>query len=787
VRLEPAPDFVLDLPVSIAGAYQRDLAVGVTRSGEVFLKEGDLRAFLAGTVTDDFLKELSLSETDALVSAAELAERGVTVAYDQAALSLDVELPLRAFAPRSLSVPGVQADGPSEDALVPSRLSAGTNVLLRPTLTHAGGEAGLAPLDGRIEGFVSMGGFRGVDLLYGGTFREGAPDPVVIDDAVLIYDDFDRAVRFAVGTVAVPLTGQFVGAPQIVGAGVFRDYAGIQPFLNLTPNGVASFALERESLLTILVDGVPVLTDRFAPGAYALSDLPLVIGANDVRILAEDETGQRELAEFTPYVDAELLSAGRSRFALAAGQVRELGGLFPGVGDDLVTILAYERGVNDQLTMGARAETFGDAWQADSRVVFGTAFGLVSLEGAYQEDGGGGAAAGVARYAWLSDPAQPVSHRFDAQVSHQQATFGPLVPRLGAGASIELARTAVNLRYTLRYGTLNVTAGTQFDRRGPEDQVTSTLGLNAFVSDMTLGLNLQHVWRDRPAFGASSEEAIIFSIGRRLGRLARGRVAYDTRGRSTEGQFLKIGGPAVGDWDGRLLLADDVEGEAVDAAIGIVTNRAEIELAHRTARESDRETSATTAQVEVGFGVAGGRFAFGRPFDAGFAIVEGHPSLEDRRITLDQGADQVGARTGPLGPALLPIRNAYRTQRLGVAVEDLPIGVDMGPAAIEVFPDLRSGYVYTVGSGATTTVMGELLRPDGTPMALAIGAFVRTDGDGEPAGFFTNKTGRFVAEGLRAGAYEVRMKPDDRVVGRLLVEDDGEGLLRLGTVQMEID
>src|SRR3546814_5097814 len=60
---------------------------------------------------------------------------------------------------------------------------------------------------------------------------------------------------------------------------------------------------------------------RLDPGPYDLSDFPTGYGANDVRLNIVDDTGKAETLRFNMFFDQNQLAAGRSEFALYAGEV----------------------------------------------------------------------------------------------------------------------------------------------------------------------------------------------------------------------------------------------------------------------------------------------------------------------------------------------------------------------------------------------------------------------------------------------------------------------------------
>lgn len=779
----PQPDFVLDLPVSVGGRYVRDLAIGVSGDGTAFIKADDLRALLTEAVKADFIAGLALPSGDVLLTDRSVRDAGLPMRYDSGALAVFIDPP---FTERLSEKRSLRSGLPKQTANTEqSGVAAGVSVTVNPAYVHQGRTTGFAPVRARAAGFANVGGASGLNLDWRGRYTEGADDPFALTDVLLFKDFYDRAVRVGAGTLRPRSSGRFSRPTSVIGFGIFTDYASIRPLTNLRPDGAASFTLEEESLVTVSVNGAVAFAERFDAGAYDLADLPLTPGNNDVVVSVENAAGSQDLAVFSTFVDNQLLARGVSRFAVTAGVPRVSGGAVPQGGDGFAYNLAYDRGLTGQLTAGAAVEGIDEDWTAIGTAAIGLPIGIVSIEAGAQSDADGFAAAGLARFAWQSDPTRPISQNLNVQVGYTQGGFGAL-SRTG-DRRFALRRPAdayeANVRYGLRLPVVALSSSLQYQFDGDADRYVATVSAARTIGAYSLSLNVRYR-HEEDGFGqVDSEEAIVFSLSRRLDRSTRVRTSYDTQGRTVQAQALRFDGRAVGDWDARLLLNDDERSESLDAAAGIILNRGEFDIGFRASRADGIETATSTASIAFGVGVADGKVGFGRPFRDGFAVVAPHGSLGDRRVSLTRGEGEVVAESGRLGPALLPLRGPYRIERTTIGVQELPVGYDIGSGQIVTFAGAKAGYGITVGSGAASTVMGTLLLPDGAPMALAVGSLVG-DGADEPAAFFTNRTGRFVAEGLKAGVYNITLKPDDRIVGQVTVEEGTGGLVRVGKVTM---
>ena len=781
-----SPSIILDLPVEIDGAYARDLAVGVAADGRTALLRADrFQALLREHVSDAFLATLDLPDGETFLTVEEASRAGLTVAYDPAALRLRIGLPSGARRTRTVSLSAARGERPA-DALDAPRLSVGLNVFAEPAYRFGDAEGALQPFAARTEGFANVGGFSGVNLAWRGRFTEGADEPWTFDDIVLFHDRFEQAIRFAVGTLRATPVNTYARVPRLIGGAVTRDYPAIQPFTNLRPDGGTSFTLERESVVVIEVNGQVASTEVLAPGSYDLSDLPVRPGGNDVVVYTEEGANRIELAVLSPFVDTRLLEGGRTIFGLLAGAEQAESGVLPRAGEGFVYAGYAEHGLNDQVTLGAGLNGRDGEVMATARGAVGLRAGLLAAEGAWRAGEGGGAGAATLRYSWRSNPRARRGETFDVQISTADAGFGPVTTPLRDvfGAPFGPARHEASVRYGLRFDRVALSASVQGARVGPQDRVNASLSVATSIGAYALSLTGRLDAIDDPVQGRSNDPSVLFTLSRRLGRNARLRSSYDSRNDRVQAQALRFGGQALGDWNANLSVFREAAGRGLDAGAGLITNRAALSVNLRAQDTDGRETGTVRGVVGVGLGYADGRVALGRPINDGFVIASTHASLGERELTLVR-AGEPAARNGLLGPALLPLRGAYRTERSDVRVEDLPVGYDIGTGTLVTFAGGRAGYAVTIGSGASNTVMGTLLQADGTPMALAVGRLAPEGApEQEGAGFFTNRTGRFVAEGLTAGTYEVRLKPTDAVVGTVTIPEDADGLVRAGEIRM---
>jgi outer membrane usher protein len=212
----------------------------------------------------------------------------------------------------------------------------------------AGAETGL---DGELE----TGGFAGPWSLRGnwrvGTQQDNA---AVRLDTTLIREWPDRMTGIAVGDV-LTTPGSW---GRVVRAGGLRwgtDFSVRPDFVTFPLPAMRGEAV-LPSTIDVYVNEVLRARREVSPGVFTLHDLPVVVGAGDVRVVLRDALGRERLIEQPYFASADLLRKGLSASSIETGFVRENYGLEAfDYGRAFVTG-GLRRGLTERLTGEVRAE-----------------------------------------------------------------------------------------------------------------------------------------------------------------------------------------------------------------------------------------------------------------------------------------------------------------------------------------------------------------------------------------------------------------------------------------------
>jgi outer membrane usher protein len=702
------------------------------------------------------------------LSAEEWAGLGYPVSYDPGRIEVRVTVPATDRVARGIDLAELER-GEVGSFEAPAGLAGYLNVRGSIDFVHTGDEDGLGDPNllfdtaWRVRNFVfeteanwSSAGADGEMRFQ----REGSR---------VVWDDIGRTLRWSAGDVTGLSGGGFTSVGNVLGVTVFRNYSDLAPQRFVRPRGERQFVLERPATVEAFVNDRSVRRLRLDPGTYTLRDFPFTDGANDVRIVIEDDTGVREALNFNLFFDRTLLERGLTEFSLTAGQRTELGDNGPEYGDGEWVIGGfYRRGISDSLTAAVsfQAEESGQLIGAES--TWGARIGTIGLDGAISntEALGTGFAVNLSLSRLMASRGGR-NNSLNATFEYRSEEFAipggnaqpnPIEFQIGAGYSFSLGEFS--------FGGIDVRHSASRGDDPDRSTVRATFGRR--IGDR-FNLTADASWQDD-----GIEQQVL-------------RGEYETRSERARLSWQSQRGQGVGS---RSLSADIDYGRddaGANLSASYVANRAELGYAFTTAY--DRTSSEITSQrssLRAGTAIAfaDGSWAIGRPISDSFAILKPHASLGAARLLAEPSERGHIANSGGLGAALFSDLSAYSDRSITVDVPDAPAGYDIGAGSFRVRPGYRSGYVFEVGSDYSITLIGRLIDRDGAPIALLAGSAVEAaEPDREPVTVFTNRDGRFALAGARPGVWRVTMPTVPPSIYEITVQAGADAIVRLGDLE----
>jgi outer membrane usher protein len=639
---------------------------------------------------------------------------------------------------------------------------------------------------------------RVLDLVIENEATLGGPGHLSRQGTRAVYDDTSNAIRYTAGDITPATEGIQTGG-GFLGVSIQKSYGKLQPQKTIRPTGQRSFRLERPSEVAIIVNGQVVRRLQMPPGDHDISELPLRSGENMLTLDITDDTGHRETLKFTVFYDHTLLAPGVSEWGLAAGYHSTMSpsGVVYAWRDPAVTGY-YQQGLTEDVTATVHAQSTIASSVAGVMAVTPTRLGRFSaeLDGSLTADGLPGVAASLfyTPDTLFKNWGLPGMAQLAGQ--YKSGGFTPLFAANGSlGELFSLNgfySVALPDEYTVAVsGALS--AGAEYSAPKPGAGVTLSKSIQP---DWTWSVTLSY--DGSPTVSQSASPGQSPSSG---GWSVLGRVAWKP-GRDTEVTLTQEG------WTGKSTLGVASEGSAADGHYAVKADmvrdltqgpaqeQADLSASYSGARfdlaasrtrrvfEANGGLSSDVSQLSgaTAIAFADEHVAVGRPVADSFAILTPHDPADATTLKVP-GEAFPRARSVSLSPALVSDLPSYSRSQFAIEAQDPPEGYDLGTGMFDVRPAYRSGYALTAGSERGVMAIGSL-EAEGKPLALISGlAKEESAADPKKVVVFTNRAGRFCAEGLKPGAWRVEMIGEPPLCYRLSIPDSASGLFDAGTLK----
>jgi len=235
---------------------------------------------LKASLKPRYLKPLLASLADQQrTSFIALKKAGITSHFDQANLSLELNIPLKMRLPISLTLGRKRKEKhyPADNELAqPATVSAYTNLDAKIDYNDASNES-----KQRLQTASTLN-IKGVVLENRATWRNDREQQWSRDSTRLVVDDPENLHRYTLGDMNTEYRNYQQGIP-IVGLRIEKITA-LNPYLKTESASAYLFSLERDSEVRIYINGFLKDKKKLDAGEYSLTDLHLATGVNKIRL-----------------------------------------------------------------------------------------------------------------------------------------------------------------------------------------------------------------------------------------------------------------------------------------------------------------------------------------------------------------------------------------------------------------------------------------------------------------------------------------------------------------------
>jgi len=808
---KPVRSFSISLPALIDGIYLGDVDVRV-KGEDIFVPVDKLIALLKEEVVEGALAALNTAAIDGELPIGAFKVEGFDVVYNSALQQIEInsDLDNRQRRQIRLGAADLEDTGPTVE---PGKFS----LFINPTASvgynwdnQFGQTKGFQSVRGSLDVGGRVLGEKGVGFFSRQSYdTEPGQNSSFIrrEETVAYYDMLNKLMRVSAGDLRTRGQG-FQTVPRMAGLSLERFFQ-LEPSRLFRPVGETQFELERPSTIEVRINGITRREITLPPGRYDLADLPLTQGSNILELVIRDDLGREQTISDQNFYDFGLLEKGIFDFSLAGGVKTRQGQRGPVYTDEPIITAFIRRGMTKNLTMEANLQGDRNGINGGLGALLASSIGTWRLEGALSDYKGLGTGyAGEIAYrlsglsnadGWrysLSASARQISSGFAAVQSAQADFIGPI--------DINTGVIGGNSGLTNRNGKLTTFNGSgrlSKDRWSLIASANYTMASGGFDRQTFIG-GLTYQLLDNVSIsalarhtddGIKKQDSGIFQVNWRPGQGQDFRVSYDTAFQQLDARYSKSAIARVGALNYSVNSQNNFEQDTnnLSGNLFYTGNRFDGSLDHSILQTPDGGfVQNTRATIGTSIAMVDGAFGIGRPIENSFVIFDPHESLENNSFILNPTEAGHQGRSDFLGSPMLSEGGAFGRRTTYYDVEDLPIGYDLGSGQFTTSPPIFSGYKVKIGSGASFTMIGRVLKAEtGQIMPYIGGKLERLDGDeaGETYSAFTNRNGRLAATGLMPGRYKLKLFTEPGYSQDVVIPDTPNPLVDIGEIRVETE
>lgn len=725
-----------------------------------------------------------------------LNELGIATFYNSTNLSLDLEIKPEFRKPFILSLrnkkkASVREENKVEAEKINGFLNAYTNVGL-----NSGGDD--AELRMRLEGSLNINGFV---LETTGDYRGESFD---LGRTTLTYDRPEKLHRFSIGNIAAG-NRNFQESLELDGIRISKEFF-LDPDLQISPRANESLQLDTNSEVELYINNQLIRRFYLNAGVYALEDIGLYNGANNIRIRIKDEFGKITVKKSKQYYDSHLLKPGLSLFAVSVGYLSNQQSSSNEESENkLIFSGYYQKGISKDLTLSLDAQFSSDNYLFGAETI--SSIPLGSLKNSIAVSGGTERETGYA-----------TSFEFRPNKKQEQISLDTLRQDL-LGLDTRSRGFLNNWTITGEYrsedfstfnGITDQTVTSQsVDGVNFENRVFNSNKLKGNLQT-NFSLNINEKWRGNLNLGVADyydsdesyyanlsatkrfDNGVRLSLGGRYDTedkfsmnlqlsvpLSRKKgkkkidldVLADSRNNAYETKLNVKPSSLVGknSLAGSLEYFENTNSKQQLFDVQYRNNLFESKLTarNRMAKASGNSTQQLNFGFNAGLACVGGSCAASYPINDSFALVSG-PSNQTQAIAISTNGLRFkyseGNDTGlpDSYTALIANKNrkavvrleSYRSQNINIDEGTLPNGYDAEKTEFSVFPKYHQGFLLKAGGEPATTLDGMLIDDSKKALSFKGGQWVPIN-EGKTVAFFSNKGGKFRVTSIPAGKYKL--------------------------------
>ena len=548
-------------------------------------------------------------------------------------------------------------------------------------------------------------------------------------DTTFRRDDPER-ITSAVAGDTITRSGSYGASVRIGGLQYQRNF-GNAPLLITYPQADVSGTAVVPSTVDVFIGNAKAYSAPVKPGPFSVSNLPVPVGAGNVRVVVRDVFG-KETTAVVPYVRYDsMLKKGLHDFSYEAGFLRRDYAVESNAYGDWAAVATHRYGVTDWLTLEGHAEGMADRRNAGGVVQMTMpVLGLVGFGGAVS----GGLGNGQLGKAFF----QRIERNWTAGAAIEQrskdyvdiASEPDQLPTLG------IRQASASMRVGERHW-LNALWLRTRDETG--DFTTTTIGWSmSLPRSITLTANFSR-------FSGTQQprnDVVTLTLAVPLTRRDFAVASVEKRSDSPKADVLLNVSRNLQETNSfgyRILAGEQSELRRLELGAFWQTGVGQFGIEAADAYG----TQATRAFARGGIATVGGEWRISRYLDQSFAIVK-VGDFPDVRILANS---QPVGKTDANGTAVIPRLSGFLTSAIAFEAEDIPLDGSFGENVKHVKIAHRMGAVVDMGVVRRISATLNLTEASGQPVPAGASARIGETQEEFPVA----RLGRVYVSGLERG------------------------------------
>ncbi len=586
----------------------------------------------------------------------------------------------------------------------------------------------------------------------------------------------------------------------------------IDPTLQIRPKAGENFILEEDSTVEVHINDRLHQTFYLRKGIYAIEDIGLYAGANNIRIKITDQFGKVTEKTSEQFYDAALLKKGLSHYAFQVGIINKKSISNITVKDSPILSSYYQYGALNNLTLSLDTLVADNNLQLGTEIITAIDLGSIRLGTAINTNRSNkrGYAAqlrfspnifntNTAKLNRLRnsnhDSGQFYFSNYQLQGEYYSYNFSDINANFDHAEDGESTNNEqlsnnnnstkkkplraslnnqINYNLTKNWGG-SLQAGLKHYYTG---ETTQNLRINSHKRfSNRINLNLSAQFESNTKSQLTMQLSIPLSSNHQS-RLRDLRISSNSKNNQIQTNF---GIKPKGQLGFNSLSAN------IRSTIDEKQRQHELDMNYRNPHFASRvqvnasqtkNTSNNNSQDKTKFNIgfntsllcAGTSCASSYPIQDSFAIISA-PKNSKKPIAVNQGRGQFvysqdnqgdlpdnyhSVINGRFRPAVLHL-DSYQKQHINVDETNLPAGYNPNKTEFELFPSYRSGTHIQAGGELGVTVEGLLSSKNNKPLSLQGGQLISSNDKNKSIAFFTNSIGKFRIHSVPAGRYTLML------------------------------